>query len=227
MPPLLRDASDAGLEHLSDSSLDNVLPGFFPKLPDGTAADEWLPHRGPPLGRERHSCVSRACKRVAVRRCCLEKSSSPALVQVEEVKRSLSGGWCIHAGVVGSRNGEKGLGERSLAIWPPIRLRHPPRASSLPVPYHLAAAASGGTTTNGDGLNDFLKPVPVGLKEFHYFNVFNRFGQLLFSTTNASTGWDGKIQGKEQNSGTYVWIAEAIDYKGNIIQQKGYSTLIR
>ena len=82
-------------------------------------------------------------------------------------------------------------------------------------------------TPNGDGLNDFLKPVPVGLKEFHYFNVFNRFGQLLFSTTNASVGWDGKIQGKEQNSGTYVWIAEAIDYKGNIIQQKGYSTLIR
>lgn len=82
-------------------------------------------------------------------------------------------------------------------------------------------------TPNGDGVNDVLKPVPVGVREFHHFNVFNRFGQLLFSTTNASTGWDGKIQGKEQNSGTYVWIAEAVDYKGNIIQQKGYSTLIR
>ncbi len=82
-------------------------------------------------------------------------------------------------------------------------------------------------TPNGDNANDLLKPIPVGLREFHYFNVFNRFGQLLFSTTNAGIGWDGKIQGKEQNSGTYVWIAEGIDYKGNIIQQKGYSTLIR
>lgn len=82
-------------------------------------------------------------------------------------------------------------------------------------------------TPNGDGINDLLKPVPVGVREFHYFNVFNRFGQLLFSTTNASQGWDGKIQGKEQVNGTYVWIAEAVDYKGNIIQQKGYSTLIR
>lgn len=82
-------------------------------------------------------------------------------------------------------------------------------------------------TPNGDGVNDVLKPVPVGVREFHYFNVFNRFGQLLFSTANASTGWDGKILGKEQVNGTYVWIAEAVDYKGNIIQQKGYSTLIR
>ncbi len=82
-------------------------------------------------------------------------------------------------------------------------------------------------TPNGDGLNDFLKPIPVGLREFHYFNVFNRFGQLLFSSTDLLKGWDGKIQGKEQNSGTYVWIAEGMDFKGNIIMQKGYSTLIR
>jgi gliding motility-associated-like protein len=82
-------------------------------------------------------------------------------------------------------------------------------------------------TPNGDGLNDVLKPIPVGLKEFHYFNVFNRFGQLLFSTTNPLTGWDGKIQGKLENSGTFVWIGEGVDFKGNIIMQKGYSTLIR
>lgn len=82
-------------------------------------------------------------------------------------------------------------------------------------------------TPNGDGLNDVLKAIPVGMQEFHYLKIFNRFGQLLFTTTDAAKGWDGKIQGKEQNSGTYVWIAEAIDYKGNIIQQKGYSTLIK
>ncbi|HQR01351.1 MAG TPA: gliding motility-associated C-terminal domain-containing protein, partial [Ferruginibacter sp.] len=82
-------------------------------------------------------------------------------------------------------------------------------------------------TPNGDGLNDFLKPVPVGLVEFHYLKIFNRFGHLLFTITDPARGWDGRIQGVEQNSGTYVWIAEGVDYKGNLIMRKGYSTLIR
>ena len=82
-------------------------------------------------------------------------------------------------------------------------------------------------TPNGDGLNDVLKAIPVGLVEFHYLKIFSRFGQLLYTITDPSKGWDGRIQGTEQNSGTYVWIAEGIDYKGNLIMRKGYSTLIR
>ena len=82
-------------------------------------------------------------------------------------------------------------------------------------------------TPNGDGLNDLLRPIPVGLVEFHYLKIFNRFGHLLFTITDPARGWDGRIQGVEQNSGTYVWIAEGVDYKGNLIMRKGYSTLIR
>lgn len=82
-------------------------------------------------------------------------------------------------------------------------------------------------TPNGDGLNDVLKPIPVGLAEFHYLKIFNRFGQLLYTITDPNKGWDGRIHGTEQNSDTYVWIAEGIDYKGNPIMRKGYSALIR
>lgn len=82
-------------------------------------------------------------------------------------------------------------------------------------------------TPNGDGLNDVLRPIPVGLVEFHYLKIFDRFGHLLCSITDPSRGWDGRLQGVEQNSGTYVWIAEGIDYKGNLIMRKGYSTLLR
>lgn len=82
-------------------------------------------------------------------------------------------------------------------------------------------------TPNGDGLNDVLKVVPVGMQEFHYLKIFNRFGQLLFETTNPAKGWDGRLNGKQLDYGTFIWIGEGIDYKGNIIQRKGSFILLK
>lgn len=84
-----------------------------------------------------------------------------------------------------------------------------------------------GFTPDNDGLNDVLAPVPVGIKEFRFFRVFNRWGQLVYSTSNPYKGWDGKINGVLQATGTYVWMAEAIDFKGNLITRKGVTTIIR
>jgi gliding motility-associated-like protein len=84
-----------------------------------------------------------------------------------------------------------------------------------------------GFTPNDDGKNDFLRPIAVGMKSFQYFRVYNRWGQLIFSTVTANAGWDGKINGVKQPTGTYVWIAEATDYKGNRIQRRGSTVLIR
>ncbi len=82
-------------------------------------------------------------------------------------------------------------------------------------------------TPNGDGTNDVLKAFPVGIKKFSYFNIYNRFGQLVFSTSNENIGWNGKFRGMVQNMGTFVWIAAAVDYKGNLIQRKGTTTIIQ
>jgi gliding motility-associated-like protein len=82
-------------------------------------------------------------------------------------------------------------------------------------------------TPDGDGLNDILKATVVGMKEFHYFSIYNRWGQLLFTTSDHRKGWDGKIQGVAQGSGTVVWMAEGMDYKGNLIRRKGTATIIR
>ena len=84
-----------------------------------------------------------------------------------------------------------------------------------------------GFTPDSDGLNDLLAPVPVGIKEFRFFRVFNRWGQLVYSTSNPYKGWDGKINGVLQATGTYVWMAEAIDFKGNLVTRKGVTTIIR
>ncbi len=84
-----------------------------------------------------------------------------------------------------------------------------------------------GFTPNGDGLNDVLRPIAVGVREIKYFRVFNRWGQMVFSTTINGHGWDGRVNGAPQGSNVYVWMVGAIDYTGRPITLKGTSTLIR
>ena len=84
-----------------------------------------------------------------------------------------------------------------------------------------------GFTPNNDGKNDILKAIPVGIKQFKYFMIFNRWGVRVFYTNDPGNGWDGKWQGVDQNIGVFVWIAEGIDDNGEIIQRKGTVTLIR
>ncbi len=82
-------------------------------------------------------------------------------------------------------------------------------------------------TPNGDGNNDVLKPILVGISTFHYFSVYNRWGNLIFTTQDPNNGWDGRFKGVAQPVETYLWIAEGIDVQGNKIVQKGMTTLVR
>ncbi len=82
-------------------------------------------------------------------------------------------------------------------------------------------------TPNGDGLNDVFRPTIAGMKQFLYFRVYNRWGQLLFNTSALDKGWDGTYNGTKQESGTYVYAIEAIDYKNNPYSKKGTFVLIR
>ncbi len=82
-------------------------------------------------------------------------------------------------------------------------------------------------TPNNDGRNDVLRPIAVGIKAIEYFNVYNRWGQLLFSTRINGHGWDGRINGQLQPTNTYVWVVKAIDYTGASYFQKGVVTLIK
>ncbi|MBL7732137.1 MAG: choice-of-anchor L domain-containing protein [Chitinophagaceae bacterium] len=84
-----------------------------------------------------------------------------------------------------------------------------------------------GFTPDNNGLNDVLRPIPVGIKEFRFFRVFNRWGQLVFSTSDPRRGWDGTINGVPQPTGSFVWMAEAVDFRGNVITRKGVFTIIR
>lgn len=84
-----------------------------------------------------------------------------------------------------------------------------------------------GFTPNGDGKNDVLKPILIGIAKLHYFNVYNRYGQLVFTTSDGNKGWDGFINGMAQSSSTFAFMAEGTDYLGNIISRKGTTVLVK
>lgn len=84
-----------------------------------------------------------------------------------------------------------------------------------------------GFTPNGDGLNDGFRAIPVGIKTFDYLKIFNRWGQLLFFTTDASQSWDGRFKDADQAADTYVWMVSGTDYLGRQIAKKGTFILIR
>ncbi|HEY1872273.1 MAG TPA: gliding motility-associated C-terminal domain-containing protein [Chitinophagaceae bacterium] len=81
-------------------------------------------------------------------------------------------------------------------------------------------------TPNNDGLNDIFKPKFAGpLSGFQFF-VYNRWGQMLFSSYDPSSGWDGTMQGIKQPAGVYVWICSYI-LNGHPHSEKGTVVLIR
>jgi gliding motility-associated-like protein len=83
-------------------------------------------------------------------------------------------------------------------------------------------------TPNGDGKNDLFRippSVPVSVLQF---SVYNRWGGLVFSTSNSSAGWDGRSGNKLQPAGVYVWWIEYVDpLTKNRARKNGTVELIR
>lgn len=82
-------------------------------------------------------------------------------------------------------------------------------------------------TPNNDGLNDIFKPIITGMISEYYFAVYNRFGQIIFSTHNSTVGWNGKIGKANQNSGTFVWLCRYKIKNGTTQLKRGTVILIR
>lgn len=80
---------------------------------------------------------------------------------------------------------------------------------------------------NGDGINEFFNPTASGIRSMDWFRVFNRYGQIMFETTEAGKGWNGMYKGKQQPAGNYVWHVRGTTIQGRIIELKGNAVLIR
>ena len=83
-------------------------------------------------------------------------------------------------------------------------------------------------TPNGDGRNDLLSPLNAIKAEKLNFRVYDRWGQLIFETSNWKRGWDGTFKGIPQPSGVFVWFLSYVDRDTKESRQmKGTATLIR
>lgn len=81
-------------------------------------------------------------------------------------------------------------------------------------------------TPNGDGINDMLYVYGDMLEEIH-FMVFNRWGQIVFETRDATIGWDGKYNGNPADPAVFDYYLKATCIGMLKFEKKGNITLIK
>jgi len=81
--------------------------------------------------------------------------------------------------------------------------------------------------TPGASVNNTLKILNTGLASLNYFRIYDRWGNLVYSSTNLDDGWDGTYKGKAQPFDVYVYEVEAVSNTGFIVQKQGNVTLLR
>jgi len=79
---------------------------------------------------------------------------------------------------------------------------------------------------NLDGENDVLYVRGKGVEAFSFY-IYDRWGELIFETSDSNIGWDGTYRGQNMNKAVFVYYLEAIFMDGSEITQKGDITLMR
>ena len=82
-------------------------------------------------------------------------------------------------------------------------------------------------TPNGDGKNDVFRVPSQNKDHLTMLMIYNRWGQLVYASSNTSKGWDGTFKGTAQPTGTYVYYLVMQDLTGKEFTQKGTVILIR
>ncbi|HMP91697.1 MAG TPA: PKD domain-containing protein, partial [Phnomibacter sp.] len=81
-------------------------------------------------------------------------------------------------------------------------------------------------TPNNDGVNDRAIVIGFGLAKLT-FRIYNRWGQLMFETSDVRRGWDGTFKGKPQPMDAYGYTLEAEFVSGERVKRSGSITLVR
>jgi len=88
-------------------------------------------------------------------------------------------------------------------------------------------------TPNGDGANDLFVPFPYRFVDRIELSIFNRWGQMVYKTTDPDIRWDGTgLNGKELSDGVYHYVCTVYEQASasgnkNVQLLKGYIELIR
>ena len=96
----------------------------------------------------------------------------------------------------------------------------------LEVIYPSNVAFPNAFSPNGDGINDIFTFKGRFIIS-STMKIYNRWGELIFQTTDPDRGWDGTINGKAAPPGTYIHQTELTDEMGITFIKSGEIVLIR
>lgn len=80
---------------------------------------------------------------------------------------------------------------------------------------------------NNDGQNDLFRISNITDEKLIDFKVFNRWGTILFRTSDPREGWDGSYKGQVQPVGVYGYVIRIGYTDGYVETYKGTVTLLR
>ncbi len=81
-------------------------------------------------------------------------------------------------------------------------------------------------TPNDDKINDVFRIAPNNKNRLLSFSIYNRWGKLMFQTSNPSVGWDGTYKNEPLGTDTFVYWVVMEGLSGKRVTKKGYVTLI-
>jgi len=79
----------------------------------------------------------------------------------------------------------------------------------------------------GSGPNNIFRIMKRGEASLRSFRIYDRWGVVVFETTNIDAGWDGTYKGIPQPMGVYVYDVDAVTGAGTTFDRKGNLTLLR
>jgi gliding motility-associated-like protein len=79
---------------------------------------------------------------------------------------------------------------------------------------------------NNDGKNDVFQPI-IRAGRNYTLQIFSRWGQELFSTTDISGNWDGRYRNEDCKQDVYQWTLQITTSSGNRISKTGTVLLMR
>jgi gliding motility-associated-like protein len=84
-------------------------------------------------------------------------------------------------------------------------------------------------TPNGDGVNDTFSPMEDGWSGInqHHIEVYNRWGNLLYTTYDPDFEWEGKFEQTDLAEGVYFWLAWFTDICGNETEENGVVHIVK
>lgn len=89
-------------------------------------------------------------------------------------------------------------------------------------------------TPNGDGLNDGFNPVTMFVQSKNFgdvdifkLEIFNRWGEKVYSSRNPQAGWNGTYKGEDCEQGAYIYQVMLTGVNGRKIYKNGTITLLR